>query len=489
MKKPPIGPLVALALLAGLSAWIVFKEAPPGQAPKDDAKASDRAIEFSREALKSITLTSDQGEFRVEKEGDTWRIAAPIRTGADKEAIEGLLSAIESAHVERRIGAGEELKTYGLDPPGATLSLDVGEGAPRTLRLGAGNPIGGTWYAQLPAGGEVAVITSSGGEFSRKDLLALRDKSLIDLDAWKVRRLAITRPGGSVSLEKIEDAWTVKTPVEAPADGPTITDLLTALQNLRARSFPAETPTKAELRRFGLEPPVARLSLLQEGWDVEKTILFGKATGENRYARPIGRDAVLEVPGDIWEKIGTRLDDLRRKDLLGVGQYRVQTVTAIRPGQESLTLTREPDGSWDATGLATGKVKADTMDTLLRHVSALKATRFNDRPTEADRTRLLRHPALDLTLAEEAPAEGGSTKTQHLVIGSPDRTGKVRVRDMAWRPIAEAPVGALQNINQQLDAVLKEARETPPAPDASSPAEAASAEPSSSPDGASPPRH
>ena len=467
MNKPPVGPLVAFVLLAGLSAWVIFKEAPPGSAPKDDAKPEERVLEFPRESVKTITISGGQGEFRIEKEGEAWRLAQPVRTAADTEAIEGLLSGIESARIDRRLGAGGDLKTYGLDPPGATLTLEAGESAPRVLRLGAEAPIGGTWYAQLPENGEVAIITSSGGEFARQDLLALRDKTLVDLDAWKVRRLTMTRPGGSIALEKFDDTWTVKTPVEAPADGPTITDLLTALQNLRARSFPAESPNAAELRRFGLDPPMAHVTLLQEGWDLEKTLQFGKPAGENRYARAVGREPVLEVSGDVWEKITTRLFDVRRKELLGLGQYRIQTLTAIRPGQPSLTLTREPDGSWTASGPATGKVKADSMDTLLRHVSALKATRFHDTPTEAERARLLRHPAIDLTLAEEPPAEGGTAKTQHLVLGPPDRTGRILVRDMAWRPIAEAPAVMLHGITQQIDAVLEEAKQTPPAPAAS----------------------
>jgi hypothetical protein len=223
------------------------------------------------------------------------------------------------------------------------------------------------------------------------------------------------------------------------------------------------------------------MSVHQEGWDVEKTVLFGRAGEGTRYARTVGRDPVLEVPGDFWEKVTTRLFDLRRKDLLGVSQYRVETVTVIQAGQAGLALKRESDGSWTATGPVNGKVKSETMDTFMRHVSELRALRFRDRPSEEERARLFRRAALDLTLAEERAGEDAAPKTQHLVVGRPER-GVILVRDMAWRPIAEVPAGVLDNIKRKLDDILKEAKENPPPPEpAASPSPAGSPAPSPAP--------
>lgn len=58
---------------------------------------------------------------------------------------------------------------------------------------------------------------------------------------------------------------------------------------------------------------------------------------------------------------------------------------------------------------------------------------------------------------------GGTPKSQHLVMGPPDKKGNVQVRDMAWRPIATAASAVVDRINTQIDAVLKEAS-MPPAP-------------------------
>ena len=104
-----------------------------------------------------------------------------------------------------------------------------------------------------------------------------------------------------------------------------------------------EKPGAGDLRRYGLEPPAARMTLLQEGWDVERTVLFGRQSDDMRYARTVGRDPILRVPGDFWEKVTTRVFDLRRKEILGVGQYRIEKMTAAREGRGALVLSRQKD--------------------------------------------------------------------------------------------------------------------------------------------------
>ncbi len=478
--KRRLGPILAVALLLGLGVYAYFSEVRgPGGEKKSEGE-KDKALPFDRAGLKSIRIKNDRGEFRLEKQGETWKLTAPQQADADKEAIEGLLGSLDSARVDRRLGKESDRKQYGLDPPRASLTIETTSPGPAaTLEIGESNPIGGTYYALLPGSGEVAVVGSTVGEVTKKDLLSLRDKSLLTLDPWKVKRLSLERGKETIRLEKPDEGWVIRKPVEAPADGPTITDLLNALQNLRASAFDAEKPSDTDLRRFGLTPPQARMILLQEGWDVEKTVVFGKEVkGGGRYARTLGRDPVITVPSDFWPKVTTRLFDLRRKDLLGVQQYRIESITIARGGGPAMTLTRQKDQTWLLAGASHGGVKSETVDTLLRSISDLKALSFDDHPTKQLGASLSRHPALDLTLQEEADTSGGKPKSQHLLIGPPDKKGHSLVRDMAWTPIATATPDALDKINSQIEALVKEA--TAPKPAASpSPSPSVSPAPSS----------
>ncbi|HEX9426537.1 MAG TPA: DUF4340 domain-containing protein [Candidatus Polarisedimenticolia bacterium] len=463
-RRLPAGPLVALALLAGLGGWVIFKERPADEARRKDSEGKDLLVRFERSGLKGVRIENVHGAVRLEKSGDAFAITEPLRAEADKSVVEEVLTTLETARIERRLGAAVDRKSYGLDPPGTRITLELSTGGePPQLGVGDGAPIGGGFFVLLPGGQEVAVASSGVGDLAKKDLFALRDKSLITLDPWKVKRLRMKRSADTVLLEKPDDGWKIQEPVETPADGPTVTDLLSALERLRASSIAAEKPTENDLRRMALQPANFSMTLLQEGWDVEKTIQFGKAADGTIYARLLGRDPILSVPSDFWEKLNTKLADLRRKEILGLSQYRLETITATSAGKTPVTLTRQKDGGWTLAGAVSGTPKADTVDLLLRHLGALKSKLFDDRPAETLRASLARSPALELTLQEEPDAAGGKTRGQHLVFGRPDRAGLVQVRDLAWRPISGIAGGDLQSLLGDLDKLVKEASEPVPA--------------------------
>ncbi|HXH27549.1 MAG TPA: DUF4340 domain-containing protein, partial [Candidatus Polarisedimenticolia bacterium] len=448
-----------MALLVLLGLWAYLKEKPPGQAgPSPD---QDRAVPFERSSLKALEITNDKGTVRLEKNGDVWSITRPRHADADKDAVEGLLNSLQTSRIDRRLGKAADLATYGLDKPRATLTVEsTGPDATRVFRLGQENPVGGTSYVLLPAG-EVAVVSAPIGDLVGKDLFSLRDKTLLAFDPWKIKKLTLERPAGTVVLTKPADGWKIDAPVEAPADGPTVTDLLSAVERARAQEFASESPDAKELRRFGLAPPSARVRLLQDGWDVEKTIELGKTEDGKRYARVVGRDPVLRVSSDLNEKIDTRVFDLRRKEVLALNRYRIQKVTATRDGKPALVLERQKDQSWTASGLASGTLPNDVVDSFLGALSDCKADAFDDHPSPALRTSLDRHPALDLVLEEEPETGEGPGRTQHLLLGGPDRAGVVRAMDTAWRPIARLPVAAFTKLGGVLDTLIDRARATP----------------------------
>jgi hypothetical protein len=458
------GPAIAAILLVGLGSWAYFKEFRGAEERHKAEAAKDKPLQLERSELKAIVIRNAGGTLRLERSSESWSLTAPLASPADRDAVEGLLASLEMGRIERRLGEVADRKTYGLDPPGVSLTLETAAGAPQEIGLGDTSPIGGSLYALLPGGREVAVVSASLGDAAKKDLLGLRDKSLLALDPWKVKSLTIERGRETIALLKPDDGWKIERPIEAPADGPTVTDLLSALERMRASRFVTENPGPADLKSYGLEPPAARVTLLQEGWDTSKTILFGKEETSSRYAATVGRDPVVTVGSDIWPKVTTSLADLRRKDLLAVNQYRTTSLTAALEGREALVLAKQKDGAWNASGLAKGPVKADTVDALLRSIAELKAVAFDDRPTEALRRSLAQRPALDLTLEQEADTEGGSPRRQHLVAGSPMKDGRIQVRDMAWGPIAFVDGGVLARIRTQMDAVVAETSAAAAAP-------------------------
>ena len=459
MKLRP-GPIAAVLLLAGLGGWAYVKDYRGADERKKAEESKDKAFRFERADLHAIVLTGKNGPVRLEKHGEDWTLAQPIAAAADKEAVEGVIGSLEMARIERRLGPSSDLKTYALDPPVGSVAVETGAGAPQTLVVGDKAPLGGSWYALVDGkeGREVAVVGAAAGELIEKDLLSLRDKSLLAFDPWKVKGLTLERGRDAVTLEKPEAGWKLAAPFEAPADGPAVTDLLSALERARATKFEVEKATPADLKARGFTPPAARVTILQEGWDTAKTIEFGAATPDGgRQARAVGKDAIVTVLADFWAKLTAPVFDLRRKDVLGVGQYRVRTVSASRDGGPALVLTKEAESTWAASGLAQGKVKYDSVDLLLRRLADVKALAYDDKPTEAVRQGFSAKPPLDLVLEEEPDTEGGTPRRQHLAFGPVGKGARVTVRDFAWTPLFVVDGGTVAQVQQSLEEIAKEA--------------------------------
>ncbi|MCZ6697258.1 MAG: DUF4340 domain-containing protein [Acidobacteria bacterium] len=473
MKLRP-GPLVALLLLVGLSTWAYLAEYRGSDERKRVDENHARPIPFERHDLEALTIENDHGRIRIASHEGGFRIAEPLSAPADAEAIESLLSSLEIARIERRIEAGDDLASYGLDRPRATLTVELASSQePLSIAVGSATPIGDAIYVLLPGEDEVGVVTSSIGDLANQRLLRLRDKSVLPLDPWKMNLLTIERAGGGVRLEKPESGWEIVEPVQVPADGPTVTELLSAVDRLLAMAFVSESPTSEDLQRFGLEPPSARLTVLQEGWSEPRTIEFGAATEDARYLRVSGRDPVVQVSDDIWDKVQTRLFDLRRKDLLGMSQYDIETMTASRTGEAAVLLARMEDRQWEASGRVSGIVSDDIVDALVRVLGTARAVGFIDEPPEQLRAALASRPVLDLTIGGKRGDGEETTLSQHLLFGAKDPAGRVPVRDLSLHFLMVIDAATFDRILYHLQEILDAVQpaEAPPAGDATPPAD------------------
>jgi hypothetical protein len=82
---------------------------------------------------------------------------------------------------------------------------------------------------------------------------------LTDLEPGAISRVALERGSSpAIRLERREDGWWMRAPIEAPADAERVQQLLAIARAPVARVLPAEA---AAAGRLGLEPPRVRLSL------------------------------------------------------------------------------------------------------------------------------------------------------------------------------------------------------------------------------------
>lgn len=204
-------------------------------------------LDFDRDAMDRFEVVSGERTIELVKDGDDWRLAAPLAAAADFGTVEGLIGSLGSGRM-RAVAAedADALEEYGLDAPAHTVSLHAGS-ATATLHVGAETE-DGTYYAHDAARPLVFTVDSTlvtnlerGAEdYRRKDLFAFR--------AFNASRLEIERGDDTVVFEKreapeddeeAEDAWELVAPEPGNVAHDAMEDLLSKLSGLRAESFVA----------------------------------------------------------------------------------------------------------------------------------------------------------------------------------------------------------------------------------------------------------
>ncbi len=98
--------------------------------------------------MRGLEITSgDQPAVKLQKDGQ-WKIVEPIRTDADKIAIESLTGALANLTARKEVAAtAPDLNPYGLVNPSLKLRITAGDRS-FDLLFGEKNPTGDASYAK-----------------------------------------------------------------------------------------------------------------------------------------------------------------------------------------------------------------------------------------------------------------------------------------------------------------------------------------------------
>ena len=178
--------LTLFAVLVALGAYIWFVERKREPA-NPDAKAKVFAT-VEAEKIDELVVRSSKGDTTtLKKQGDAWRLVAPIESEADAGEVSGITSGLARLEQQSTVDQPAALKEYGLDPAKAEIAFKVaGDAQPRKLLLGDKTPTGADMYAKLADGAAVFLIQSYlDGTFDR-GTFDLRDKTALKFARDKV---------------------------------------------------------------------------------------------------------------------------------------------------------------------------------------------------------------------------------------------------------------------------------------------------------------
>jgi hypothetical protein len=159
-----------------------------------DAESGEKSIPristMTTDEVERVELRADALQLTLQRDGDGWRITAPVDWPADAANVERLLSILRLESSALAELADVDPRALGLQPPKATLRLND-----TTLAFGATNNIGGRRYVLIES--RLYLVPDIHLAFAAQGMPGIVDRRLLpgrfDISALRLPELEIRR--------------------------------------------------------------------------------------------------------------------------------------------------------------------------------------------------------------------------------------------------------------------------------------------------------
>jgi hypothetical protein len=299
-----------------------------------------------------------------------------------------------------------------------------------------------TYLALAVAAGLVAYVFLV--EMKKEDKPEKTKEKVLALDKAKVKELTLAGEGKEeVKLVKDGTSWRMTAPQAAPADAQESESVLTSLEGLEIDEVVTETPAK--LADFGLDPPKARVAVVQQGRPAQE-VLFGDKTPDQGsvYARQPNKPRVFTVASYSAAVFDKKPFDLRDRDLLHLSRDAVRTVQVAGP-EGAYALARDDRGEWGFTAPVATRAGRWAVDGLLGNLETLRMESVAAEAATDLKAYGLDKPTRTVTLGL---ADGNS---KALEVGKPAGEKKHYARQAGQALVAVIPDAVLETLAKGKD--------------------------------------
>lgn len=283
MKKQVIILVVCIVFAAVLGGALYFlmQYEPEGEQDSSSESTAVALVEKTEYDVDTVTIENGEGSFTIKNLGDSqYEIPevkeAPLNTLAGTALKRMALLSATSTVSE----SPEDLGTYGLQSPSATVSAKYTDGSSFTLLLGDDAPGNNGTYGKTPDKDTVYLFSTSEVQNFKKSVFEFVDKTVTNQPDENYQQTGnIVYPdkvtlGGSFRSEpivmQIVDAeegaeselsnygltmYTMTSPKVRPVDSDKGTDALTNLMTITADAVVAYEPTPEQMKEYGLDEP------------------------------------------------------------------------------------------------------------------------------------------------------------------------------------------------------------------------------------------
>jgi hypothetical protein len=278
-------------------------------------------LAFTSDEVKKIEIKNAEKSMTLTKSESGWALEHPAIGKADDSQVQLFLSSLQNLKAQDFIEQPVlEPKEYGLVPPQLTIALAIGaDGATKTLLVGGEKTQEkGGKQRYLKRGEKDTLFLVSDGVLRdlNKSVDDFRDKTIAHFPQDQAAKIEVRRQDHQnfVLTRGADRKWSIDKTGEGVFKDVTVTQLVSALSDLRGYEIAADNPSN--LAPYNLATPAISLVASDEkGAKLSSVSLGQKNEGETKkiFALAEGgktvfalRDYVFDrlnkTPADFWEK-------------------------------------------------------------------------------------------------------------------------------------------------------------------------------------------
>lgn len=381
--------LVLCAAALVVAAWWIH-ESDPDRRRRIEATPLVAIDQLPRDEVDRIELRVEgEAPLEFQRENGQWWMTVPFRHPAQYTSMLELIEAALTTRIVDRIEQIEEgdLARLSLQPPRGTIVYSAGG---RTIQIELGQSgLGGRAYIRLDGGDHVLIVDDAlPRKVFQDNPVRWREHALFPGADIEVDRIERTVGDNEVVFERSGRAWSIVQPIQTRVDADAMGTH--AINLARAAWTDVLMDQPDDLATYGLDPPVARLSITRNG--ETQVLLVGDRLGsasQDRSAMIEGVPVVLSLDGRTVASIlpdpATLID---------------HRASRVRPADVKTIEVEGPDGTfrlqrslehWVAPGYDDQEVPPERVEELLQSMTTLRATEVelrDDYPAELERARV-----------------------------------------------------------------------------------------------------
>ncbi|MDP2761787.1 MAG: DUF4340 domain-containing protein [Sideroxyarcus sp.] len=306
---------IVLIVLSGAFFFFDKKEEAVKQLKEEQLKLLPTAVKEISEFW--ISNIKENSQIKVVRGKEGWQLVQPLAAKGDVKAIEKLLTNVVTSRKDAVLFEKVEhakLVELGLGDPQVEMGLKSANGE-TVIVFGERGPTNNVAYAMFKGRPEVYRVHSDLKKEVSKDVYALRDKTILDFDPAKLRRLEIVKNGMSrVVIVQNQSKWNMLEPTVGIASMAKVLEYLYAIKNGEIKVFVDENP--ADLAPYGLSSPMLQLTIYQEQKEKPYILAIGGKDRANRgyFAKVNKMEKVFDVEEDLVNTLLLNMNELLEKD-------------------------------------------------------------------------------------------------------------------------------------------------------------------------------